>query len=69
MKNAVLEVTQIAVGLIYLFQKSILPKPIHVIAITFFTLLAVYATSSLLPIIGEFIEVVKNHINLEAIRF
>jgi len=69
MKSAVLEVSQIALGLVYFFRKSIMPKPIHVMAFTFFALLSVYAISSLLPIIGEFIELVKNHINLEAIRF
>lgn len=45
------------------------PKPIHFIAIIFFTMLVVYAITSLLPIMGECVEIVKNHMNLEAIRF
>jgi len=69
MKQSVFEVIQVAFGMIFLFKKRVLPKPIHFIAITFFTLLVVYATSSLLPIIGECAVVVKSHMNLEAIRF
>lgn len=69
MKQSVLEIIQVSLGMMFFFKKRILPKPIHFIAITFFTLLVVYATSSLLPIIGECADVVKNHMNLDAIRF
>ncbi|WP_075619872.1 hypothetical protein [Paenisporosarcina indica] len=69
MKHAVIVVDHIALGLITSVRKIILAKPIHFIAITFFTMLVVYATTSLLPIIGECAEIVKSHMNLDAMQF
>jgi len=69
MKHTVFEVIQIACGVLLIFRKSSLPKPIHVIAMSFFTLLVMYATSSLLPIICECAVIIKSHMNLDAIPF
>jgi len=68
LKNAVVVVDHMTLGLINRVRKIILPKPIHFIAITFFTMLVVYATTSLFPIIGECAEIIKSHMNLDAIQ-
>ncbi len=60
---------EIAFSLLLIPKKGTLTKPIHFIAITFFSLLMIYAIGTLLPIMGEGVDVVLKHMNTDAFRF
>jgi len=69
MKYVALVSIEIAFSLLLIPKKISLTKPIHFIAITFFSILIIYAVSSLLPIIGEGVNFVLKHMNTDAFRF
>lgn len=69
MKNVLLVSIQIALGLLLFQNRNKFTKPIHLIAFTFFALLMIYSISSLLPILGEGVIVLKKHMNPEVFRF
>jgi hypothetical protein len=69
MEITVLVLVHIGIGFLLIRRNVGMPKPIHIVAITFFIMIAVYAAFSLLPIIGQFVHVVKKYINLDVIQF
>lgn len=69
MEITVLVLIHIAIGMLLIRRNGGLPKPIHVVAVTFYTMVMVYATISLLPAVGQCVLVVKKYINLDVIVF
>ncbi|MFX3673815.1 MAG: hypothetical protein ACE3JQ_05155 [Paenisporosarcina sp.] len=59
----------IAIGMLVIPKNDGLPKLIHVVAITFFIMVMVYATFSFLPVLGQYVHVVKKYIFLDVIHF
>ena len=69
MEITVLVLIHIAIGMLLIRRNGGLPKPIHVVAVTFYTMVMVYATISLLPVVGQCVLIVKKYINLDVILF
>ncbi len=69
MKDFVMIITQIMLGFLIIWKKSIFTKPIHLIAITFFTMLMTYSISSFLPILGECLDFLIQYANKDVVRF
>lgn len=69
MKIMVLVLTHIGIGLLVIRQKRSIPKLIHVIAITFFTMIMVYVSFSLFLEVGQCLHVVKRYINPDVMKF
>lgn len=69
MEITVLVLIYIGIGLIVIRHNGGRPKPLHLIAMTFFTMVMVYATFSLLFEFGQCFHVVKEYINLDVVSF
>lgn len=69
MKTLVLVLTHIGIGYLVIQRSGSIPKPIHVIAITFFTMIMVYASFSLILEAGQCFHVVKKYINPDVMKF
>lgn len=69
MEITVLVLVHIGIGFLLIRRNVGMPKPIHIVAITFFIMVTVYAAFSFLPIIGEFVHVVNKYINPDVIQF
>lgn len=69
MEIMVLVLVHIGIGFLLIRKNVGMPKPIHIVAITFFIMVAVYTAFSLLPIIGQYVHVVNKYINPDVIQF